>query len=76
MVISGSAHVIDITGAQAFLTGGRSSEVEFYLSQKVIFELVHSSWGEKNRRVPRRDEHIARLTAVTLGLEEGKVFLA
>jgi len=71
VVISGSADVIDITGSQALLACRRPGEVEFDLTQEMVFELVHPRRRKKYRGIPGRHQHITGLPMVSLGLEEG-----
>jgi hypothetical protein len=76
VVIGCASNVIDIPCAEAFLARCGPSEFQFHFAQKMILELIHSSWGEEYRWIPSWNENVARLTTVTLGLEEGEVFLA
>jgi hypothetical protein len=75
VVISGSTHVVDVAGAQTLLASGGSREFELDLSQEMIFELVHARGREKHRRIPGRNQHVARLADVSLGLEKGEILL-
>jgi len=76
VVERGPAHIVDVTGSQAFLARGRASEIQFDLSKEVVFELVHPRGSEQNRWIPSRNEHVAGLADATFGLKERQVFFA
>jgi len=76
VVVSRSSDVVDVAGAQAFLASRGTREVELYLAQEVVLELVHPGGSEQDGRIPSGDQHIARLSNATLGLEERQVFFS
>ena len=69
-----ASHVIDIARAETFLASRRSSEVQLDLSQKMVFELIHSCWSKQHGGVPRWNQHITGTANTTLGFKELKVF--
>ncbi len=73
MVIRGPPDIIDVTGPEAFLTGGRTSKIELYLAEEMILELIHPRRGEQHRRIPSRHQHITGLANATLALEKSQV---
>ena len=73
VVIRRSADVVDVAGSEAFLTGGRAGKVEFAPAEEMVFELVHPRGGEEDRRIPARNENVARASDAPFGFEEGKV---
>ena len=75
-MVRGTPHVIDVTGPKALLARCRSGEFEFYFSEKVILELIHTRWCEENRRVPRWHQHVARASCVSFTFEEFEVLFA
>ena len=76
MVISRAANVFDITRSQALLTAGCSRKLQINFAQKVVLELIHPGWREKNRFVPTRYQDIAGAELMPFRLKEIEVFLA
>ena len=76
VVISRPADVVDIAGAQALLARRRAGVGQLDLAQKVVLELVHPGGREQHRGIPSRDQHVAGLAAMALGLEERQVSFA
>ena len=73
VVVSRSAHVIDIAGPQALLAGRGPGEFEFAATEKMVLELVHSGRGKQHRGIPPRHQHIARAALASLGFEKGQI---
>ena len=71
-----STDVVDVTGAQTFLASRRASEIQLYLAQKVILELVHSGGSEQNGGIPSGNQDIAWFADASFGFKEGEVFFA
>jgi len=69
-----ASHIVDVARAETFLASRRASEVQLDLSQKMIFELIHSRWSKQHGGVPRWNQHITGAANTTLGFEELKVF--
>ena len=61
---SGPTHVLDVIGANAFLTAGRTGRRPLLLSEKNRFERQHACDREQNRGV-LRNERGARHPLVT-----------
>ena len=73
MVVGGTADVVDIARAEAFLAGGGSGEIQLAAAEEVVLELVHSGGREEHGGVPARHEHVAGPADAAFGLEEGQV---
>ena len=73
VVVRGAPHVVDVAGAEALLARRRAGEIELDAAQEVVLELVHSSGGEEDRRVPFRDQNVARTADTAFRFEERKV---
>ena len=76
VVVGGSADVVDVAGAQAFLAGRRPGEIELAAAEEMVLELVHAGGREQHRGIPARHQHVARPPRAALRLEEGEVFFA
>ena len=66
VVSRGSAHVVDITSAEALLAGSGPGELEFTFPEKVVFELVHTRGCKQHRRIPAWHKHITGATHTAL----------
>ena len=70
VVERGASDVVDVAGAEALLAGRGAGVVELATPEKVVFELVHPGRREENRRVPTRNEDVARTANATFGFKE------
>ena len=73
VVIRRPPDVVDVAGAETFLTGRGAGKFEFAAAEKMVFELVHPGGGEEDRRIPAGNEHVARTADAPFGFEEGEV---
>jgi hypothetical protein len=76
MVVSRTSDIVDVAGTEALLAGGGAGEVELYLTQEVILELIHPSGREQYGRIPSGDQHIAGLSDAALGLKKRQVLFS
>ena len=76
MVVCRSAYVINIACSQAFLTGGCAREVQLYLTEEMVLELVHPGRSKQHGGVPGWNKNVAGLPMMSFGLEERQVFFA
>ena len=65
----GPADVLDVAGAQAFLTGRGPFKAGIAQAHELFFELVHAGGREQHRRVVGH-EHVAGPAHAALGHEE------